>query len=358
MSQRFRTGLVVGKFSPFHAGHRYLLASARAACERLIVISYSRPEFAGCTADLRRRWLAQAVPDSDCLVMDALDAMALGLEMPDNSASDSRQRQFCADVIDHCFKVPVDAVFSSEDYGQGFADYLAAHWQRPVASILVDRDRERFTVSGTALRAQPDAAWVDSLVHGAHTCQRIALIGAESTGKTQLGAWLAQQRGWLWVEEFGRQHWHDRGGVLTSDDLVTIARTQVDHENAAVQAALKAGHTAIVCDTTPLTTLIYHHLMFDDPPPPELVALAERPYHQLWLCAADFPMIQDGTRSPESFRQQQQAQHHIELSRRGLHYRALTGPLAKRKQYLLSLTKLAVGVGEASRAVPASGAQQ
>lgn len=335
MSQRFRTGLVVGKFSPLHAGHRYLLASARAACERLIVISYSRPEYAGCTADLRRRWLQHCLPDGDCLVLDAADAADRGLEMPPNSAGDRHQRQFCADLVDRCFGTAVDAVFSSEDYGRGFADFLAAHWQRPVTSVLVDRDRVRFPISGSRLRAHPDAGWVDCGVWAAQRCQRIALIGAESTGKTLLGQWLAQQQGWPWVPEFGRQHWHDCGGILTSDDLLTIARTQVEQENRAVQDALKAGQAGIICDTTPLTTLIYHHLMFDQPPPAQLVALAERPYHQLWLCEADFPMIQDGTRSPESFRQRQRAIYRQELAQRNLPYQALTGPLGDRKRQLV-----------------------
>lgn len=330
MSQRFRTGLVVGKFSPLHAGHCYLLSRAQAACERIIVISYSRPEYPGCTSDLRRRWLEEAVPGSECLVIDAVDALALGLEMPQNSASDVLQRQFCADLMDRCFNEPVDAVFSSEDYGQGFADYLSDHWLRPVIHVLVDHDRVRFPISGSELRAQANAGWVVRNVYAGQTCERIALIGAESTGKTQTSKRLAQQRGWPWVEEFGRQHWHDRGGVLTSDDLLTIARAQVEHENRAVQVALATGRSGIICDTTPLTTLIYHQLMFAFPPPPELVALAERPYHQLWLCANDFPMVQDGTRSPESFRNQQQARHYEELSARRLPYRVLRGSFVTR----------------------------
>lgn len=337
MSKRFRTGLVVGKFSPLHLGHRYLLASAQAACERLLIISYSRPEFPGCTADLRRRWLNRYFPDSQCLVVDAVDALTLGFELPLNTASDACQRQFCADLTDRCFGLPVDAVFSSEDYGQGFADYLAAHWRRPVSSVLVDRDRSSYPVSGSKLRDCPDASWVDSEVYAAQNCQRIALVGAESTGKTTLSQWLAQEHDGVWVPEFGRQHWHDCGGVLTSADLLTIARTQVENENRAVEGALFAGKTAVVCDTTPLTTLIYHKLMFDEPPPAELVALAERPYHALWLCAADFPMIQDGTRSPESFRLQQQALYHSELARQNMAHQVLNGPIEWRKQSLMSL---------------------
>lgn len=331
---RFQTGLVVGKFSPLHAGHRYLLECAESACDRLIVLSYSRPEFAGCTADLRRHWLAQTAPDARHQVLDAADADRLGLSMPLNNASDDSQRQFCADLIDR-LQTTVDAVFSSEDYGQGFADFLSTHWQQPVESVVVDRYRVRFPVSGSSLRIQPNTDWVEPAVYAAQTCQRIALIGAESTGKTLLSKWLAEQRGWPWVAEFGRELWHKRGGVLTSEDLLTIARTQVDRENQAVQHALAKGQTGVVCDTTPLTTLIYHQLMFDEPSPVELVALAERPYHQLWLCAADFPMVQDGTRSPEPFRQQQQARHHMALAERGLQHHLLTGSLSQRQHHLL-----------------------
>ncbi len=334
MSRRFRTGLVVGKFSPLHAGHRYVLATAKSACERLLVISYSRPEFAGCTADLRRTWLHQQLPPRDCLVLDAVDAINLGLDMPQNDADDIRQRQFCAELIDRYFITPVDAVFSSEDYGQGFADFLADHWQQPVASIMVDRDRSRFPVSGSSLRKQPDNNFVTDNVFDTQTCRRIALIGAESTGKTQLGHWLAKRRNWPWVPEYGRQHWVNQGGVLTPEDLLVIARTQVEQENEAIQKALSARLDAIVCDTTPLTTLIYHQLMFDQPPPAELIALAERPYHQLWLCAADFPMVQDGTRSPEDFRQRQQRFYKAELSRRAIPFNYLEGRLEQRKQRL------------------------
>ena len=335
MSKHYRTGLVVGKFSPLHSGHRYLIDTATAACDQLLILSYSRPEFAGCASALRQQWLNNGWPQHQCVVLDAAQACRLGLAMPDNDASDLQQRQFCAELIDRTFGQPIDVVFSSEDYGQGFADHLAQHWQRPVASVLLDRDRIHHPVSGTALRAAPSARWQTTDVLTTQRCQRIALIGAESTGKSSLGQWLAQQRGWHWVAEFGRQHWEDCGGVLSSEDLLTIARTQVELEDRAVALASSEGHSAVICDTTPLTTLIYHQLMFPEPPPAELIALAERPYHQLWLCSADFPLVQDGTRSPETFRQQQQALYESELANRQLDTLRLSGPLEQRRAKLL-----------------------
>ncbi|GGE49009.1 transcriptional regulator NadR [Halopseudomonas oceani] len=338
MSKPYRTGLVVGKFSPLHSGHRYLIDTATAACEQVLLLSYSRPEFAGCTSALRQQWLNDGWPQHQCVVLDAAQACRLGLAMPDNDASDLPQRQFCAELIDRTLGEPVNAVFSSEDYGQGFADYLAAHWQRPVDSVLVDRERQRYPISGSTLRAAPDANWQTADVLAAQRCQRIALIGAESTGKTSLGQWLAQHRGWRWVAEFGRQHWQDCDGVLTSDDLLHIARTQVELEDQAVALALNDGQPAVVCDTTPLTTLIYHRLLFPEPPPDELIALAERPYHQLWLCSADFPMVQDGTRSPETFRQQQQALYASELASRQLRPMRLQGSIKQRRARLAAMT--------------------
>ena len=44
---RYRTGLVVGKFSPLHRGHELVIGAAFAHCAEVVVLSYSRPEFPG-----------------------------------------------------------------------------------------------------------------------------------------------------------------------------------------------------------------------------------------------------------------------------------------------------------------------
>ncbi len=47
MSERFRRGLVVGKFCPLHLGHELLINRARSQCDDLIVLSYTKPGFDG-----------------------------------------------------------------------------------------------------------------------------------------------------------------------------------------------------------------------------------------------------------------------------------------------------------------------
>src|SRR5882724_10969330 len=51
MSKRFQRGLVVGKFAPIHRGHEHLIRHAFDNSDEVVIISYCKPEFAGCEAE-------------------------------------------------------------------------------------------------------------------------------------------------------------------------------------------------------------------------------------------------------------------------------------------------------------------
>jgi len=61
--------MVIGKFSPLHRGHEALIRCAQKACDEVIIISYSKPEFAGCEAGTRAVWLAELFPTTRRLVV-------------------------------------------------------------------------------------------------------------------------------------------------------------------------------------------------------------------------------------------------------------------------------------------------
>lgn len=340
-AKRFRAGLVVGKFSPLHHGHRYLLDRAQDECEQLVVINYSRPEFPGCTKALREEWLARWAPRTHRLVIDAADCARWqrsadwALAMPDNDAPDREQQAFCLALLRYQFPdILIDAVFTSETYGDSFASYLSEGLNRPVVHRCVDRKRARWPVSGSGLRSAVTGggSFCESEILEDMRCSLIALVGAESTGKTTLCRELAESLGVPWAPEYGRELWVRRRGELTPEDLLAIARVQVEREDEAVRRARLEGAWVVFCDTTPLTTLIYFHVLFPGRPvPAELLALAERPYHQWWLCAPDFPMEQDGTRQDETFRQAQHQHYRAELEARGIPYLLLTGTLSDKK---------------------------
>jgi len=113
--------------------------------------------------------------------------------------------------------------------------------------------------------------------------------------------------------------------VLTFEDMEHIAKAQVAREQ---QQALLA-HRWLICDTTPLTTLLYSELMFGRVAD-GLGALARRPYAVTFLCAADFPFVQDGTRRDECFRELQQVRYQKALLDRGMEFHALTGSIEQR----------------------------
>ena len=99
----FRTGLVVGKFAPLHHGHQLLLDEADRACEEVVILSYSKPEFEGYGPARRERWLRRLYPRAKVHVLDdarlaeACDARSVArVELPANDASDDVHRRFVA----------------------------------------------------------------------------------------------------------------------------------------------------------------------------------------------------------------------------------------------------------------------
>ncbi|MCW4455985.1 AAA family ATPase [Flavobacterium sp. MXW15] len=339
LPERFGVGLVVGKFCPLHLGHERLIEHALAHCRQVVVLSWSKPEFAGCGPERRERWLAERFPQAVRLVLD--DARLVGLcrqrglplrGLPDNGAPDAGQRAFAAWLCSEVLDRRIEAVFTSEDYGDGFAAALSAHFDArygpaaPVRHVCLDPARSVVPVSGTAVRADPHAhrELLSPQVY-ADFVQRVAFVGGESSGKTTLARALAARYGSCWAPEYGRELWEAQGGRLDEADLLRIARVQAGRERALAAESRRW----LFCDTTPLTTLGYSLSMFGRADP-ALQRLAERRYHALFLCAPDIPFDQDGTRRDAAFRERQHRWYLQQLERRGWAHTLLRGSLDER----------------------------
>lgn len=337
MSERFARGLVVGKFSPLHHGHELLLRSALARSERLDCFSYSSPEFPRCGAEARRRWFAELFPEIEHWALDAatLAEFRASLpalpDMPHNDAPELEQRSFVAQLCLQLLGGPVDAVFTSEHYGVGFAAELTRQFQaagarHTVEHVLVDLERQRVPISGTALRGDSEL-WSRFLspVVRASLVRRVCVLGGESTGKTSLTRKLAKKYDTTHCEEYGRELWVERKGELTYDDYSTIGSTQVEWEERAARAA----RSLTFGDTSPLTTWCYCLDQFGRAPS-ALVALSERCYDLTLLCAPDVPFVQDGTRRDPEWRDRQHAFYVRELKRLGLPFVMIAGSYEER----------------------------
>jgi HTH-type transcriptional repressor of NAD biosynthesis genes len=344
VSLRHRLGLVVGKFSPLHHGHEFLIDSALAACEQVVVLSYSKPELPRCDAATRRAWLRQLFPGVRSVVLDDAELARLcrvcGVEpreLPPNDAADHAQRAFVAWLCQHVLRWPGDAVFTSEAYGYGFAEHLsqefrAADGTHPgVVHRSVDPGRATYPVRGTDVRADP-ARWrdrVNPFVY-ADLVPRVCILGGESSGKTTLAGALAQALGAALVPEYGRTYWEQTRQDLSLPELEFVAQTQVAHEIAAAQAT----PPCVVCDTSPLSTLVYA-LLDHDAPSRKLVALSRRRYDLTVVCSPDFPFQQDGTRRDAAWRAAQHGTTLALLRRRGLPVLEVSGSVEARVAQVL-----------------------
>lgn len=336
----FKRGLVIGKFCPLHRGHQALLDAAEGACGQLVIISYTKPAFAGYGAIKRAAWLEALYPKAKHLVVDDawLEARAgEGVQMrfsavPHNDAPEREHRAFCAWLLEAFGGGAVDAVFTSEAYGDGFAEALTAYFQAledrapRAVHISVDAARAQVPISGTLLRADLYAhrGYMADIVYGS-LMQRVALLGGESTGKSTLSKALAEHLKTEYVSEYGRDLWIEKDGKLVFEDYAHIARTQIAWEDAA---ALKARRY-VICDTTPLTTRFYGEAQFGAVSD-ELIALSERDYDHVFLCEADFGFVQDGWRADVAFQARQQAWYRAELAKAGIPYHVVSGTVDER----------------------------
>ena len=124
---------------------------------------------------------------------------------------------------------------------------------------------------------------------------RIAIVGAESTGKTVLAQALALRlaeltgRRCTWVGEWLR-HWCDREGRtprLEEQQAIAV------HQHALIDAAA-SDHEVVVCDTTALMTAVYSDLLFGDRSLVPFAIAQQRRCQLTLLTALDIVWVPDG----------------------------------------------------------------
>jgi HTH-type transcriptional repressor of NAD biosynthesis genes len=327
----YKHALVAGKFAPLHQGHQHLIECARREAARVTVLCYATPDFTAMPSALRAQWIESLYPEVQVLVPHGA---------PEDSAPGPAHWAFLRQWLAQEGVVP-DAVFSSEDYGPPFAAALG------VAHRMVDRARVLVPVCASAIRedVHGQRAWLAPGVYR-HFVQRIALVGAESTGKSTLAAYLAERCGTRFVPEIGREVWVARQGRLEPADYLAIAERQRAEEDAALDHC----HRYLFVDTNALTTLLlgfcYGHLR---QAPSALLGYAHdcaRRYAAHFLCGDEIAFHQDGWRDDAAWRSRIQGMVRYDLQVRGIPYLELRGTLGQRAAQLMACLEEEGGRGD------------
>lgn len=304
------TGLVAGKFYPPHHGHKYLIDTARSKVDRLDVIVLSK-EDQYISGELRSEWIKNIHKDVNVIHRpDSLPPM-----------DSERWAEQTLTWLGHTPQV----VFSSEDYGEAYAEYMGAQ------NYLVDRGREVKKVSGTMIRNNPleNLDLLEPVVRG-YFVKRICVIGAESTGTTTLSKALAKHYKTLLVPEYGRtysqvkyakgdRHW-------SSDEFEVIAKEQQRQEDEMAKSANKI----LICDTNAFATEIFHEFYMGSISE-KVAKYGEETKADLYIVTdANIPFVQDGLRETDEIRQKMHKRFLDELRNRNLPFILVSGSREER----------------------------
>jgi NadR type nicotinamide-nucleotide adenylyltransferase len=151
--------------------------------------------------------------------------------------------------------------------------------------------------------------------------KRIALIGAESTGKTTLARSIAMRFQTVWVPEYAREYMAINAGEYTADVVVDIAREQLSQEEELVGRANKI----IITDTELLTSAIWCEDVFGYCPEWILSKIKEHRYDLFLLTSNDLPWIADPVRVNPQRRDYFFNWYREELERLNFKYEIVTG---------------------------------
>ena len=353
----FRHGLVIGKFYPPHAGHEYLIRAAAQAAQQVTVVVMAA-DVENIALSQRVAWLTEIfATQPQVRITGVMDNAAIDYH------SESVWEEHVAAMRRGIEQVaaarsspagPVDAVFTSENYGAELARRFDA------AAVCLDQVRALYPVSGTAVRAHPADCWQhlapcvrESL------CYRLVIVGAESTGKSTLAAALsARLRGrggaWAttqWVAEYGREYTVTKLAVhraqqprdaqpadmhellWESDEFTHIAAEQCRRESHAA----RHGGPVLVCDTDAFATGIWHE-RYRQARSNEVEALTtpNSPRRGYILSNwADVPFTQDGLRDGEHIREWMHERFITRLDAARLPWTLVSGSLEARVEQSL-----------------------
>lgn len=161
---------------------------------------------------------------------------------------------------------------------------------------------------------------------------RIAIVGAESTGKSSLTQALAEVirlRGQAvqTIDEVLRTWCEREGRTPQPHEQLGIAQAQSQAaEQAAEQAEQQGPQGWVISDTTPLMTAVYSHMLFGDESLYPMALAHQKLYDITLVTGLDLPWVADGLqRDGAHVRGPVDTLVRQALERSGIHYRVVYG---------------------------------
>lgn len=170
---------------------------------------------------------------------------------------------------------------------------------------------------------------------------KIAVLGAESTGKSWLCEALARHYHTVWVPEYAREYFNDSDIYnYTLGDLVTIAAKQIANE----QQLIKSAGKFLFCDTTLVTLKIWAELEFQYTPPFIEDNLPEITYDHYLIMDNAMPWEEDPLRQNKFNRDMLQHLNIFEVEQLQAPYSIITGHNEERLKNAIRIVESLFGL--------------
>lgn len=286
--KKFKNSLVLGKFWPFTKGHQHLIDTAISKSEVVhVIMTYNSSQ--SIPGEIRFNAIKETYKNNKRVKVHCISDEGIPAYDHECETLDEFYSYWIPLVYSQV--ETLDAVFTSENYGDDFAKYLG------VEHFLVDKDRTHVPISGTMVRKDPFKYWdyiADSMK--SFFVKRVVFMGPESVGKSTITKNVSNSLGTNFVPEYGRLVYEINNSV-TIDDFIPISKGRQEIEDWMIKFSKKY----LICDTEDITTYLFSKMYCPDEykkvEPYFLNALKTKPKYDLYiLLKPDFEGIQDGTR--------------------------------------------------------------
>lgn len=156
--------------------------------------------------------------------------------------------------------------------------------------------------------------------------KRIAITGPESTGKSLLAEQLASHFHTAWVPEYSREYLHKLRRHYDFEDIVLIAKGQMEKENQAAHNATRY----LFCDTDLLVTKVWSEFKYGKCDPWIIEQLRIHRYDLYLLCNIDLPWQDDPLREHPDKRKELFEIYHSHLLNMNVDFAIISGSGHKR----------------------------
>ena len=134
--------------------------------------------------------------------------------------------------------------------------------------------------------------------------QKIVVLGPESTGKSTLCAALAAHYQTTWTPEYARTYLSEHGTKYSYDDLLTIAKGQIENEEKSIELLgqniednkSQVTNNKLIIDTDMYVMKVWCEYVFNNCHHYILEQINQRNYDLYLLCDIDLPWTADEMR--------------------------------------------------------------